>query len=37
MRSGDRRLLDQARLPLLSSSSFPLGVLELRSSRKTIV
>src|SRR5439155_1524902 len=34
--AGDRRLFDQ-RLPLLSSSSFPLGVLELRSSRKTIV
>src|SRR5438093_12408861 len=32
-----RRLLDQARLPLLSSSSFPLGSLELRSSRKTVV
>jgi hypothetical protein len=37
MTFGDRRLLDQARLPRLSSSSFPLGVLELRSSRKTIV
>src|SRR6266566_6452239 len=32
-----RSLLDQARLPLLSSSSFPLGPLELRSSRKTVV
>ena len=37
MTFGDRRLLDQARLPLLSSSSFPLGPLELRSSRKTVV
>jgi len=37
MTFGDRRLFDQARLPLLSSSSFPLGPLELRSSRKTVV
>ena len=37
MTFGDRRLLAQARLPLLSSSSSPLGPLELRSSRKTVV
>jgi hypothetical protein len=37
MTFADRRLLDQARFPLLSSSSFPLGPLELRSSRKTVV